>query len=132
MSPMRSGKVRPPAIPLASRFDVWLNLRAWRGALRWRDGTSIARSTQRPSKKFVVGEREDAKPSDQACGDPTGPIGTSPFLIVQHGLVAGRGMDLDPLAGQPLGLGDLFASHVVARSLVALGRCEIVPHIGVD
>ena len=48
-------------------------------------------------------------------------------------------MRLDPLAGQPLGLGDLFTSHplldfvlVAPRSLVSLGRGEIVPHIGED
>ena len=46
-------------------------------------------------------------------------------------------MRLKPLAGQPLGLGYLFASHppledvfVTLCLLTSLGRGEIAPHIG--
>ncbi len=54
-----------------------------------------------------------------------------------EGLVAAGGMRLYPLAGQPLGFGYLFASHllledvfVARRSLISLGCREIEPHIG--
>ena len=46
-------------------------------------------------------------------------------------------MRLYPLAGEPLSFGYLFASHplfdavfVLPRTLMPLGRGEIVPHIG--
>ncbi len=52
------------------------------------------------------------------------------------GLVAAGGMRLFPLAGQPLGFGYLFASHLLfdevfkfLRFLISLGRSEIQPHI---
>ena len=46
-------------------------------------------------------------------------------------------MRLYPLAGQPLGFGYLFGSHLLLDSVleslptqISLGRCEIQPHIG--